>query len=379
LLPEVLDRIPLILADVEDQLGELHADYLALLAEEPDKLTEAVRTFLGRLVGSVYPTGGADVESTVDGPLYEEFGAEHYRQGRDVSALLAVYRSAAAAGWRHISQAALAVGVPNGAIAALATSLFTAVDRLSAASLRGYMRERSGTASDRERSRDELADLLLSPSADGLAVRTLAVRAGWRLPELAALVLIDGDNQLGREVLMRLGGAALRVRRADAHVAIVPDPSGASARLRAELSGVGAVVGTPVRLGVLPASLQTVRLAARLRRAGVLRGDPLFVVDNLDTLIVHQDAALLAELRRTALAPLEGMAEPRRERLLETLHAWLVHMGNQKAVANALFVHPQTVRYRLAQLRELYGPRLDDPATRARLLLALAWSRGKAA
>lgn len=36
-------------------------------------------------------------------------------------------------------------------------------------------------------------------------------------------------------------------------------------------------------------------------------------------------------------------------------------------------MHPQTVRYRLTQLRELFDSALDDPATRAALLLALVW------
>jgi DNA-binding PucR family transcriptional regulator len=51
----------------------------------------------------------------------------------------------------------------------------------------------------------------------------------------------------------------------------------------------------------------------------------------------------------------------------------LLNLGNRRAVAEQLHVHPQTVRYRLGRLRELFGPALDDPATRAALLLALAW------
>ena len=42
-----------------------------------------------------------------------------------------------------------------------------------------------------------------------------------------------------------------------------------------------------------------------------------------------------------------------------------------EAVAKALHVHPQTVRYRLARLRELFGTRLDDPDGRFELELAL--------
>ena len=38
----------------------------------------------------------------------------------------------------------------------------------------------------------------------------------------------------------------------------------------------------------------------------------------------------------------------------------------------ALFVHPQTVRYRMQQLRDVYGDRLEDPDWVLRLTLALA-------
>jgi DNA-binding PucR family transcriptional regulator len=48
-------------------------------------------------------------------------------------------------------------------------------------------------------------------------------------------------------------------------------------------------------------------------------------------------------------------------------------MGDRQAVAAELHVHPQTVRYRLARLHELFGAELDDPETRLRLTLALAW------
>ena len=40
-------------------------------------------------------------------------------------------------------------------------------------------------------------------------------------------------------------------------------------------------------------------------------------------------------------------------------------------MAADLFVHPQTVRYRMGQLRELYGDRLDDPAQVLELTVAL--------
>ena len=42
-----------------------------------------------------------------------------------------------------------------------------------------------------------------------------------------------------------------------------------------------------------------------------------------------------------------------------------------RATAEALHVHVQTVRYRLAQLREVFGDALDDGRGRLELALAL--------
>jgi hypothetical protein len=105
-------------------------------------------------------------------------------------------------------------------------------------------------------------------------------------------------------------------------------------------------------------------------------GEPLVAVDHLDAIIVHRDPALLDALREEQLRPLEAAAPGSRAALRDTLRSWLVHMGNRRAVADELGVHPQTVRYRLGRLQELFGPALEDPAARLRLLLVLGWEPG---
>jgi DNA-binding PucR family transcriptional regulator len=107
----------------------------------------------------------------------------------------------------------------------------------------------------------------------------------------------------------------------------------------------------------------------------VLEEDPVFADEHLDAIIVHRDPRLLDALRRTVLAPLDGHPVAVRERLTSTLACWLRHFGDRKAMAAELHVHPQTVRYRMAQLHDLFGAALDDPAERARLTLALVWNR----
>jgi DNA-binding PucR family transcriptional regulator len=71
------------------------------------------------------------------------------------------------------------------------------------------------------------------------------------------------------------------------------------------------------------------------------------------------------------LTALDGLAAGERERLTETLAAWLAHQRHTPRIAEALHVHAQTVRYRIAKLRELLGDAIDDPDGRFELQLAL--------
>ena len=61
----------------------------------------------------------------------------------------------------------------------------------------------------------------------------------------------------------------------------------------------------------------------------------------------------------------------RRDQHLSTLLAWLQLGENAAEVAQQIRVHPQTVRYRLRQIQELFGDQLRDPDLRFELQLAL--------
>ncbi len=145
------------------------------------------------------------------------------------------------------------------------------------------------------------------------------------------------------------------------------------------LSARGAVLG-PVRpwLGVRTSYLRAVRgwelgLAAGGSAAGTGIVD---TEEHLPELLVGSDPAALADLRVRALAPLAELRPAVAQRLTETLRAWLLHRGRRDDVAAALFVHPQTVRYRMGQLRALYGDALDDPRVTLELTLALTLDPG---
>ncbi len=61
--------------------------------------------------------------------------------------------------------------------------------------------------------------------------------------------------------------------------------------------------------------------------------------------------------------------------LLDTLDAYLAHGGNSTATAAALYLHRNTLTYRLRRITALSGLDLDDPAVRLRVQVALAARR----
>jgi DNA-binding PucR family transcriptional regulator len=110
-----------------------------------------------------------------------------------------------------------------------------------------------------------------------------------------------------------------------------------------------------------------------MQATGALDPDGLVVAgEHLDTLLLGAAPELAQELRARLLEPLAAERPASREKLTETLRAFLDDPGQPLRVAQRLGVHPQTVRYRLRRLRELLPPgTLDDPDRRFALALAL--------
>ena len=105
---------------------------------------------------------------------------------------------------------------------------------------------------------------------------------------------------------------------------------------------------------------------------------PLVADDHLVELLLHGgDGTLAADLAAVELAAFDHLTVRSRGVLLQTLRAWLDNPGQVQHVAGLLEVHPQTVRYRVAQLRDLLGPRLDDAEGRFRLAIAVRLTADK--
>jgi hypothetical protein len=194
------------------------------------------------------------------------------------------------------------------------------------------------------------------------------------LPEArarGALLLLDPRT-------LQTGEGGLLPGAAELTVLLVPDAdAGARPGLLRSLEGRSAVVGPARPWQQAAASCDRALRAVRLG----LEPDgatPLDTQTRLADLVLRADDEALADLRAEVLAPLAGLGPAAREKLVDTLRAWLLHHGRRDRVAAELFVHPQTVRYRMGQLRDLYGARLEDPRTVLELTVALALDPGPA-
>jgi PucR C-terminal helix-turn-helix domain len=328
---------------------------------------------------------------------YVNLGRGEYHAGRTLEALLAAYRVGARLAWRRFVEAGTAGGLPPAVLYDLGEAIFAYIDELSAESAEGYAEEQSAAAGESQRRRRRLVRLLAQDPPPGQeAIRTAAETAGWALPRTVAALAAgamspaaaggapsaaDGRAIPGEEAVdavaarlaRRVGGAAVGAAVGGVACVFVPDPD-APARRRQLAAAIEepAALGPTVAWPLAARSLRRAVAAFRLLAAGRLEAGGLVVAEqHLGRLLLAADGELASDLARTRLAPLRELPDAPRERLVETLRAWLDRPGQVQAVAGVLGVHPQTVRYRVRRLRELFGDALEDPEQRFELALAL--------
>lgn len=307
--------------------------------------------------------------------VYLALGRGELRQGRTLEVLLAAYRIGARVAFRQFAALAREEGLDPEALVLLAEATFAYVDELSAASVEGFATEQSHRAGERDRLRAKLLALLVSGAGDDTAIEESAAKAGWPLPDTVVPIVVAAEQAEGLAV--RLGPAALMAPSAEAVVALVATPTSERdwRTLQRQLRGRRSVISLPTPCRDIAVSVRFGTLALRLLEppsADDPRAvEPIVLAERLVDLVLRRDPVLAAALARRELAPLAEVPEAARQRLTETLLAWLAYRGERNRVAAALHIHPQTVAYRLTKLRQLFGEALIDPDRRFALELAL--------
>ena len=340
-------------------------------------IDQAVRAFLDAAEKGERPTGET-------GEIWVRLGEAEFQSGRDLEALRTAFRTGTRAAWRGSAEMAASAGIDAPLVIALAEAIFVYCDELASDVVEGYLRAQSDEAGERERRRRRLSGLLLDPAGhDPETLERAALLARWPLPKRLAAVALTADSPVS--LTRRLDVDLLAGVDADGAWMILPDPDGpgrARSLVRAARDGaVSVALGPTVAPVEALKSLRWARSTLALMQRGAIASGPVVRAEqNLANLIVHQDPELAAALASSRLAPLDALRPSERERLIETLEAWLGYQTHTPEVARALNVHPQTVRYRVRQLQDLLGTTLDDPGGRFELGLALrARAAGRAA
>ena len=236
----------------------------------------------------------------------------------------------------------------------------------------------AGMMEERVRRGELLNDLLDEQRAREVSPERLELFGLGKGPWRVALLAVEGS----REEALRLVGNAVAATGLphllglySGHVALLLAGDGALLDVwTADLASAGVPVRAALgRAADRPAGLVDSRCDARLAldflaRTGAPAGRVLRFEDFelIDALLSGADPVELRARVDLVLDPLRGHPQ-----LLETLVAYLAADQNVNVAAEALHVHPNSLRYRLGRVEELLGRSVRSPATLADLYVAL--------
>ncbi|HEX3922788.1 MAG TPA: helix-turn-helix domain-containing protein [Streptosporangiaceae bacterium] len=377
---KVADQLrPVLPMLVEEMVAEIHATVAEYARPGDDSYEHAVRRgaeeAAGQFVNRIADPGTSWDQAAA---VFRRLGEGEASEGRSLEALQSALRAGARVALRWLTRASQWMEAPLETLGLLAEALFVFLDEIAALSAEGYAQAQAQVAGELQRRRRRLLSLVLAePPAAMEAIGELARLAQWRLPRLVSVVVLAGRHSAGGSVPALPAEVLQDLDRAPP-VLLAPDPYGPGRRgmLDRGLRGFQGAVGPPVALRDAGKSMRWAREALTLAEQGAF-GDYSIIHcdDHLTDMVLRRGGDLLDRLEARRLAPLRQMAPGRQDMLAETLLAWL-ETGKSSSVASRLFIHPQTARYRLHKLQDLFGEQLENPEARFELALVLRARHG---
>ncbi|TDC81159.1 helix-turn-helix domain-containing protein [Actinomadura sp. 7K507] len=302
--------------------------------------------------------------------FYLRVGRRLARDGRDPVETHQALRRSALAAWRTLAAAPGGLDLDRDALSLVVDAQFCYMDAVSEVIAAGYEAEVARRADAPEdvamrRRRTRLLHLLLAdPPADPRQVAALAAQARWPLPgTVAAAAAWQRRDGIARGPLAVPDGLLIDFGAPEPCL-LIPEPDEkARNRLPASLLHDWAIaIGPTVPAARAADSLRWARETLALAIRGVIpAGGLIRSAEHIPALVISRAGELIDDAAATRLAPLRAVPPARRERLAETLLALLEHNFNAADASRRLRVHPQTVRYRLRHLQDLFGDDLRDP------------------
>jgi hypothetical protein len=241
--------------------------------------------------------------------------------------------------WRWLCEAD--AGLDRRELSRVGEAIFAYLDELAAACAQGYAEARVQAAGERQRRSRQLLGMIVSePPPDAELVAGLGRAVGWVLPARVAVAALGEWRQ--QDALLLPPDVLADSTRPDPCL-LVPDPDGPGrqAAIGHVLRSWPAAIGPSVPLARAAMSLRWARRALALAQAGVIAGPgPVRCDQHLSTLLILADEDLAGTLRSSRLASLARLRPGQRDRIADTLLAWLQSGGNAAEVAQRIHVHP---------------------------------------
>ncbi|MCD0449355.1 helix-turn-helix domain-containing protein [Actinocorallia sp. API 0066] len=322
-------------------------------------LGQAVRWGIGRFVELL---AGGDARLEELHGFYRELGVMIAEEGIPQESWQSCFRVATGVAINRLTEAVgTHPGVTPTAIARVAQDVLYYLEQITGAMNEGYAGARS--ASDTLQYRRKLLDLLISDDPRPEDVHQLALDADWPVPRTIAAVALrpHPDTVALRPVIP---ADALPGLHHPEPCLIIPDPAGPGHRQRhaAELRDWIAAVGPTVGVTRAAESLRWARRTLDLAAQGHLGPDRLIHAgDHTLPIVLLHGGEMMDHLTRTLLAPVTTLRKSSRRPLMETLLRCLQCGFNATEVAVSLNLHPQSIRYRIRQLEDVFGPTIRDP------------------
>jgi len=381
-------ELPAEVADlIEPELPAVTEEIIATIAREVPEYARPLEGRFGRGIRTGVDEALLQFVALIRDPdagrhrgreVYVALGRGEQRVGRTLDALQAAYRVGARVAWRRIAGAGHRADLGSEHLALLAEAIFAYIDELSADSVEGYAEAQAEVEGLRRRRRQELAATLVAGEVEAGDVATAARAAEWAVPATVAAGACRDDDLavLGR----RLPHDSLATVLDGTGCLLIPDPDGPGRRsqLSKAAQGTTLAVGPAVEPAAARDSWALAEALLRASAGGAIEpGGLLLAEEHLADLLLFESRRIAVRIAARRLQPLAELTPKARERMRETALAHVRHGGNAVAMAAELHVHPQTARYRIARLRELFGAELDDPDARFELEIALRAEGGE--
>jgi GAF domain-containing protein len=197
------------------------------------------------------------------------------------------------------------------------------------------------------------------------AVEGRAARLGCDLDRAYVVVEVAPPDEAVEKALRAAAPGSLFDHRDDSSRALLRVPSTGEASLRERIQAIHAEVGSPVSIGISNPCKGALSFQAGFEEAGhALLGS---VIGGTHGVMTYEELgpykyllrmsldSSVRDSQRDLIAKIADYDRQRQTSLLRTLEEFLRRRGNISATAEALYVHPNTLRQRLRRIQELSG------------------------